>query len=338
MIAWPIEVYKDKYSDWYDALITKARKRKTVDGYKERHHVIPNCFLKNDDLVELTAREHYIAHLLLWKMKMGKKHHNQMTMALNVMVNGSGHKKQDRSYLVNSRLYELHRKEYSAFLSETMTGSGNPFYGKTHSEKTKQKIVEANKRTKEIRSAKLSGENNGMYGKVHSNRTKSMMSAASRAYWTDDEKQKKSIQTKKKWADPEFKAWALKVRQNSEGWKNRDWATSNAKAAATKVARGWKPSDESKRKSSATRRAKLATGEIVPWNKGKKNPNQAGENHHNAKTIEVTTPAGEVFTVRGMMHEFCKTQNIGYDSLRALARGQQGRNKLFLAGWKASYK
>ena len=338
MIAWPIKIYEDKYSRWYDALITNARKRKTIDGYIERHHVVPNCFLKNNDLVVLTAREHYIAHLLLWKMKMGKKHHNQMTMALNVMVNGSGHKKQDRTYLVNSRLYESHRKEYSVFLSEAMTGSGNHFYGKRHSEESKQKIIAANERTKTIRSEKLSGDRNGMYGKTHSNDTKSKMSAASKAYWTVEARERKSTQTKDNWADPEFKNRALEARHNSEVWKNRDYVTINKKAAATRKARGYRTSDSVKKKISETRRSRLAAGLIVPWNKGKKNISQSADRHPNAKTVEITNPLGEVFIVKGAIHSFCKDQKIGYDSLRALARGQQGGNKLFLAGWKASYK
>ena len=46
----------------------RAKERKTVDGYKEIHHIIPKCAKGTDNtnnLVELTAKEHFMAHLLL---------------------------------------------------------------------------------------------------------------------------------------------------------------------------------------------------------------------------------------------------------------------------------
>ena len=73
------------------------------------------------NLVDFTAREHYIAHLLLWRMSMAPKWHNKMTMALHMMVNGSGYGKQklERSkYLMPSRLVEKYRLEWKEHLSE----------------------------------------------------------------------------------------------------------------------------------------------------------------------------------------------------------------------------
>jgi hypothetical protein len=270
MINWPIEIGENKYKKWYELLILKAQTRGNIDGYKERHHIVPNCFVKNDNddnLIYLTAREHYIAHLLLWKIPMSKKHHNQMTMALNVMVNGSGHKKQDRSYFVNSRLYEVHRKEYSAYLSLAMKGEGNSFYGKKHTPETIEKIKAANARTKDIRSAKFMGANNPMYGKHHSEEIRARISTSTAASWSDEDKKAKSEWAKQKWADPEYKNKILEARKNSPGWQNRDWSTANKKAAATRKARGYKPSEETKKKLSETRKAKFASGELVPWNK-----------------------------------------------------------------------
>lgn len=58
------------YQAHYDRLIQRARER-MLDGYVERHHVIPRCMGGNDDvsnLVQLTAEEHYVAHQLLCKM------------------------------------------------------------------------------------------------------------------------------------------------------------------------------------------------------------------------------------------------------------------------------
>ena len=58
------------YLDHYDRLIERARGR-VLAGYKERHHVRPRCMgggNESDNLVNLTAEEHYIAHQLLVKI------------------------------------------------------------------------------------------------------------------------------------------------------------------------------------------------------------------------------------------------------------------------------
>lgn len=50
---------------------TRASTRKEVNkllGYVETHHVVPNWIVSNDDADHLTAREHFICHLLLTKM------------------------------------------------------------------------------------------------------------------------------------------------------------------------------------------------------------------------------------------------------------------------------
>lgn len=60
----------NKYTKWYYSIIQSASTR-LLSGYKERHHIIPKCLGGNNDqtnLVNLTAREHFICHLLLTKM------------------------------------------------------------------------------------------------------------------------------------------------------------------------------------------------------------------------------------------------------------------------------
>ena len=55
----------------YDKLITKGKQRTELQGYTEKHHIIPKCMggtdLK-DNLVALTSEEHYVAHQLLIKI------------------------------------------------------------------------------------------------------------------------------------------------------------------------------------------------------------------------------------------------------------------------------
>lgn len=63
------------YRKTYNSLIERARprglKRKTLDFYTEKHHIIPRCMggdNKPNNLVLLTFREHIIAHRLLVRM------------------------------------------------------------------------------------------------------------------------------------------------------------------------------------------------------------------------------------------------------------------------------
>ena len=58
------------YEKHYNLLIERAKTR-TLEGYSERHHIIPKCMCGNnskENLVRLTAEEHYVAHQLLVKM------------------------------------------------------------------------------------------------------------------------------------------------------------------------------------------------------------------------------------------------------------------------------
>ena len=54
----------------YDKLMERARNRK-ICGYTERHHILPKCMggtNTKENLVLLTAKEHFIAHKMLVRM------------------------------------------------------------------------------------------------------------------------------------------------------------------------------------------------------------------------------------------------------------------------------
>lgn len=58
------------YAAIYARLVARAKSR-VLTGYREKHHVIPKCLGGSDDdenVVELTVEEHYVAHQLLLKM------------------------------------------------------------------------------------------------------------------------------------------------------------------------------------------------------------------------------------------------------------------------------
>lgn len=72
-----------EYSRVYEALIEHAQNHPS-DGYTEKHHIIPRCLGGSNDpqnIVRLTARQHFIAHLLLAKIYGGKLAHAAFRMS-----------------------------------------------------------------------------------------------------------------------------------------------------------------------------------------------------------------------------------------------------------------
>lgn len=85
-----------------------------VDCYVERHHIVPKSeggSNKPDNLVNLTAREHYVAHLLLAKI------YDDFKMLAAVKYMQTRHN-ENRQFKFNSRLYEVIRKRFSQKMSE----------------------------------------------------------------------------------------------------------------------------------------------------------------------------------------------------------------------------
>jgi hypothetical protein len=127
---------ENKYKLWHDKIIARAKNR-TLEGYKEIHHIIPKSCggLNNkDNLVILTAREHYIVHLLLIKF-IEKKYYFKMVKAFHAMSSMKT-KYLKRDFKINSKLFEKYRKKYSEYMK-----LNNPSFN----DETKKKISIANK-------------------------------------------------------------------------------------------------------------------------------------------------------------------------------------------------
>lgn len=126
----------NKYTKWYSSIIDRARARILI-GYSEKHHVIPRSLGgTNDDenLVRLTAREHFICHMMLARMTVGKAKKSMINAAFNMShLKAAYHQ---RNYKVNSHLYETLRKQYA----DSRRGP--------RSEETKRKMSEAAKKRK----------------------------------------------------------------------------------------------------------------------------------------------------------------------------------------------
>ncbi len=93
--------YDNKYSKWYDDLIKQAQQtnRQRSDGaIYENHHIRPKSLGgKNSisNLVLLTPREHFIAHLLLFKMTEGSQKKAMLRALVRMLTFGKNSKKYD---------------------------------------------------------------------------------------------------------------------------------------------------------------------------------------------------------------------------------------------------
>lgn len=154
--------------------------------------------LDDNNIVLLTPREHFIAHLLLVKIYPTE---HKLIYALNMMCVGNGRKQTNRTYgwikeliIQNNKpmLGKKHTAETKQQMSKAQSKENNHFFGKTHTEETKQKMkgprgpncAKGRPKTEEQRkkiSETLKRRNaegtviNGMTGKTHSEETKQKM-------------------------------------------------------------------------------------------------------------------------------------------------------------------
>ena len=107
------------YKKIYDNLISKGRNR-VLNCYVERHHIIPKCMGGTDDeenLVELTPEEHYVAHQLL--VKIYPKNKALINAAMMMIPNRP-----------TNKMYGWLRRKLSEWMKELQSGCGNSQYGK----------------------------------------------------------------------------------------------------------------------------------------------------------------------------------------------------------------
>ena len=118
------------YLKQYIRLVRKAQKRVLTHTYFEKHHIFPvSIFGKNDKIVKLTFREHFISHRLLSKIcekRYGVKHaySRKMNMAIHRMVHSD-----ESKHTFSSHHYEIAR----IACKKSNSGKSRPdMYGKRY--------------------------------------------------------------------------------------------------------------------------------------------------------------------------------------------------------------
>ena len=190
----------NKYSKTYFAITSNAKQRIT-EGYTELHHIVPQSMGGSNDkenLVELTAREHFICHWLLIKMTEGEDR-SKMLYALNGMKAENRYQQRYHTQ-ITARVYEKYRIEHAENHSKRM--KGRPAWNKgiklegeeleQHRERTRNRKIDPVKQAlgQQKRIQKILGQK-------RTDETKNLMSIAKKGKpkgpMSEEEKLKRSI-------------------------------------------------------------------------------------------------------------------------------------------------
>jgi hypothetical protein len=182
----------------YNKFIESRKIRILKQSIVEKHHIIPRSLGGKDsenNIIILTPREHYIAHLILWKAYGGKMakafhfmyHHGKFKLtsrqfenltkdsveATSFMLIGHKHSEETKKklsekkkeYFANSE----NREKFSNIIKQTYKeGRVNPNTGKKMSEKQKEKLSKLRKGKK--------SNSKGFTGHTHSKESKRKIS------------------------------------------------------------------------------------------------------------------------------------------------------------------
>lgn len=158
------------YEDFINNILnSRGRNGIPTSEYYEKHHIIPKCCGGDnsiDNLIDLFAEEHYIAHKLLAEENPDndKLQYAWWQMCVAIVYG--------RNYRVSAEDYAEAKKRQSKIRSEYMTGRYVSDETKKKQSEARKGIVYSDKYRENISKhhANVSGKNNPQYGKPAINR------------------------------------------------------------------------------------------------------------------------------------------------------------------------
>lgn len=113
-------MFKDnKYTTWYFNIIDNAKlqnRKKSSDFYYESHHIVPKS-MGGTEQVLLTAKEHFICHLLLCKMVEGTSKYKMINALIKMSFSASNSQKR-----YSAKSYSIVRKLIAEKNTELLKG------------------------------------------------------------------------------------------------------------------------------------------------------------------------------------------------------------------------
>jgi len=143
-----------------------CREKTITEMYTEKHHITPKSMGGDNfsqNIVILTAREHFLCHWLLTKMCMDKSHTNKMIYAFHSMGMKNGFTTKRH---INSRAYQHNKVKLSKLMSDRMK-ENNP-------------MSDLKVKKKHLKNTKLRGKTRGTTGLQHTLETKQKMSESAK--------------------------------------------------------------------------------------------------------------------------------------------------------------
>ena len=175
------------YQAHYDKLIARG-KRTLIHGYREKHHIVPRCMggdNSEDNLVYLTAEEHYVAHQLLVKIYPNEK---GLIFAANLLCTDS------HGNRVSNKQYGWLKARMSAAkmgMSPGNKGKPSPNKGKPNKKNSERVCTDETRKKRSL----------GNTGKIRTAEHKETYSAAQKKlYAKPGVKEKRSLIMKEWWA------------------------------------------------------------------------------------------------------------------------------------------
>lgn len=116
------------YSEFIENILnTRGRFGVSAGEYKERHHIIPKCIGGSDDkdnLIDLYAKEHFLAHKLLAKENPTNYRLANAWWLMSTIENGN-----QQRYVLTDDEYDDLKSFYADIKSKEFAGENNPTYG-----------------------------------------------------------------------------------------------------------------------------------------------------------------------------------------------------------------